>query len=205
MRRSASALLALLGGALAFGGALPSCGEDGPVLDVSSDVERCRENLRAIHTGLVALTERSGRPPQGSGVALLAEPFAAGVWPQDAAHRALLACPGPYAQPIPPGVDYTRVDRLGPECTSYAGRDTVRFPFDAYPLGGRDPQPVAACDGAPGRANHDGMVNVLYADGSVRTHVIAELVARGVVPTGTRSLGIGPDALLEDLRMLRED
>lgn len=202
-RRGLLAALAALPLAL---GTLGACsGEDGPQLTVTDDVERCKEHLLAIHQGLIQYTQQVGRPPQSSGVALLAELIASGVWKDTPENRALLTCPGPNAELAPPDTDFLKVDRLSDASTAYAARDTRTHPFEAYPEGGASLGAVVCCDNVGGTMNHAGLMNVLYSDGSIRTFVLEDLIERGVLAPGTTVIVPGPHAPLEDLRVLTVD
>lgn len=203
-RPSPSPLASLALAALAAAG-LGACGDDDPRLAVADDVELCKEHLSAIHAGLCAYTQEVGRPPQSSGVALLAELIASGVWKDTPENRALLTCPGPNAELAPPDTDFLKVDRLSDASSAYAARNTRTLPFADYPEGGPALAPVAACDNVGGSMNHPGLMNVLYSDGSIRTYVLSELIERGKLPPGTTLLVPGPDSALEELRVLTVD
>ena len=184
---------------------LVACGEDGPQLEVSSDAERCKDHLLAIHEGLVEYGRRTGRAPQSSGVAALGELFSSGVWPLDDEHRAHLRCPGPNAHAVPADTRYDLLEGLSAEHSSYAARNMRAHPLETYPIGGRDVAAMVACDNAGPTSNHEGVTNVLYTDGSIRTFVVEELIAAGTLPAGTSKLVVGPDSPIESLRVLATD
>lgn len=185
---------------------LGACGGgDDPRLAVTDDVERCKQHLSAIHQGLVLYTQQIGRPPQSSGVALLAELIASGVWQDTPENRALLTCPGPNAELAPPDTDFLKVDALSDASSAYAARDARTHPFEAYPEGGPGLAAVVACDNVGGTLNHRGLMNVLYSDGSIRTFVLDELIERGTLPPGTSVLVPGPRSPIADLRVLTVD
>lgn len=186
--------------------ALGSCSEsESPVLAVSDDVELCKEHLAAIHQGLVLYTQKVGRPPQASGVALLAELLTSGVWQDTPENRALLTCPGKNAELAPPDTDFMKPDRLSDASSAYAARDVRSHPFRTYPQGGAELGAVVACDNSGGGMNHDGVLNVLYSDGSIRTFVLAEMVERGALPPDTTLVTPGPQSAIADLRVLTVD
>lgn len=176
----------------------------GPVLDVSSDVEACSQNLRAIYAGLVEYEKRFGHAPQGSGVAFLAELIASGVWADTPENRARLTCPGPGADPVREDVRYGEPASLSAIDSAYAARDTARFPLAKFPSGGAELEPLVACDNA--RAlNHDGCMNLLRSDGSVVVLELARLLERGELPPGTRTIAVGPSSPLPELARLAGD
>lgn len=189
-----------------FAPALAGCSSsEDPRLAVPDDVALCREHLRAIHAGLALYARTLGRPPQASGVALLGDLLASGVWSDTPEHRALLTCPGPNAELAPPDTDLAKLDTLSDKSSAYAARDVRSFPFATYPAGGPDSVAVCACDNVEGSMNHPGLLNVLYSDGSIRTYVLAEMVERGQLAPGTTVVTVGPDSPIPDLRALTVD
>jgi hypothetical protein len=179
----------------------PERGDD-PRHDFGSDVRECTQNLRTIYAGLRRYHELHGTLPQGSGAAFLLE-LLGDALPDDAEHRAALTCPGPGAEPVPPGLDLSDLAKRTPSASAYAGRDMVHFPLTKFPSGGAELEPLAACDNAEGW-NHDKVLNVLYSDGSVVTLSLERLVEQNRVPPGTTVLPVGPDSPLEELRKLSD-
>lgn len=172
-------------------------GED-PRHDVADDVSICRDRQRAIHRALVAYTSQDeGRLPTSRGPALLAELFASGILEDTEEDRTLMACPGPGAAPLAEGANWMDPTGVGAQHTGYAVRDLDVHPLTKYPTGGE--QPFLACDQANG-GNHASVLNVLYADGSVRTLHLQQLIEQELLPAGTTALELGPDAALEALR-----
>lgn len=191
--------------ALAAALALAACSDGASARhDVGSDVRACTANLRAIYDGLLEYDRRFGRPPEESGVAFFAALVARRIWEDAPAARARLTCPGKGARPVPAGTDYARLSALTGESSAYAGRDVARAPLGAFPAGGKDLEPLVACDGALGM-NHAGVLNVLYSDGSVRTVELAREIERGALPAGTESVAAGRGSPLPDLRKLVGD
>ena len=185
-------------------GFLTACGGDSPRLEVSGDVERCKERLASIHEALSAFGKKAGHAPQSSGVGFLAELITSGILADTPENRALLTCPGKGAEAVPEGTDYNKLTDLNGSHSAYAGRNARSHPLSSYPYGGRDVGPVVACDNAGGM-NHDGVMNALFSDGSIRTYVIEELIERGELEAGTTTIEIGPDCAIEDLRVLTKD
>lgn len=157
-------------------------GED-PRHDVPDDVALCKQRQRALYRGLVALAQDEGGLPGGTGAELLARLVDEGRLEGGAE---ALQCTGAGAGDAPPG---------------FVLRDRDAAPLEAFPMGGDEP--LLACDQAGGD-NHPGTLNVLYADGSVRTFVLTRLLERGQVPAGTETLTLGPDSPVAALRVFPE-
>lgn len=164
-------------------------GEDS-VVDLPGDVQACASNLRAIHAALGEHVKAHGSVPGATGPALLGALFASGAL----ADRAVLACPGPGAEPPsgPSGADVTSAG------TGYAARDARTHPLPKFPAGGAELEPVAACDNARG-LNHVGCMNVLYSDGSVVTLTLAHEIASGRLAAGATTIAVGPLSSHPDL------
>lgn len=171
-----------------------------PVLELTSDQQACVSNLRAIHAGFLAMQHEPGEPPRGSGIALLAGLIAGGTWPNDREHARLLTCPGSNAEPVPAGTDYSKLATLGAQSSAYAGRDLAAHPLAKFPCGGDEA--LVACDGARG-CNHEGAINVLMADGSVRTLEVERLLRAGTLPSGATTIELGPGSPIEWLRVFQ--
>jgi len=172
-----------------------------PILDVTSDVRRCSENLRAIHEGLIEYQKRTGKLPEGSSAVFLGALITSGVWQDTPENRARLSCPGPGAAPARADVDYRAAATLSSADTAYAVRDLAAFPLEKFPCGGREP--LAACDDARG-ANHAEGANVLFADGSVELFTLEQEIASGRLPAGTLALPVGPASPIPELAKLRD-
>jgi len=181
----------------------PDRGED-PRHDVEGDVTECAARLRGLYAALRALHDQTHEVPPGSGTVFLAGPLALGAIEDTPSSRAMLTCPGPGAQPVPPGTDWTDLASLGPQSSAYAGRDQVAAPLARFPSGGPEIEPLAACDNADGM-NHDGCMNVLYSDGTVVLLRLADEIAAGRLPAGARSIPVGPGSPLPDLAKLVGD
>lgn len=182
---------------------LGACGSaEDPTHDVPSDVSVCTERMREIYQGLREYARLHGGAPQASGSELLAELIRSGVWENTPENAQKLSCPGPGAHPLPAELDYAAPGPLDGRHSAYAARDNLGHPFETFPRGGR--VAVLACDNAQGM-NHDGLMNVLYADGSVRVFTLSDLIAKGILEPTTTSIPIGEDSPLEDLRTLKAD
>ncbi len=179
----------------------PGFGAD-PRPSFAGHVERCGANLRAIHAGLVELERRTGRAPQGAGVAFFAELIASGTWEDTAENRARLSCVGPDAEPVPDGVAYADLARLTGRDSAYAGRDAARFPLAEFPSGGAQPEPLLACDSS---ANHGGVINLLRSDGSVVTLTLESEIERGRLPAGATAIPVGAGSPIPELAKLSGD
>jgi hypothetical protein len=176
------------------------------VLEASSDEQACIQNLQAIHRGLVEYQKKHGQPPPGSGVQFLAALLGGGIWPADAEHARLLHCPGvdPSSlglDPAKPETWYPSASALTPSNCAYAARNQLLYPLTLYPQPGNEP--VVACDNH-GHSNHKNITNVLLADGRVISYELDLEIREGRLPSGTRTIPIGPDApeSLAELRKL---
>lgn len=182
-----------------------ACGSEGedPAHDVSDDVQACKRNLRAVYGGLKDYQRELGRLPERPGAAFVGALIADGIWEDTAENRALLTCPGPGAHP--PAADFGDLDALDASSTAYAGRDVVAHPLEKFPDGGFDfEEAIVACDNASGM-NHDGVMNVLLADGIVVTVSLEREKERGTVPPDASTIRVGPDSALPFLRRLSSD
>lgn len=196
-------LLGLIG---ALGLSACSKPNSAPVLEASSDEQACIQNLQAIHRGLVEYQKKHGQPPPGSGVQFLAALLGGGIWPADAEHARLLHCPGvdPSSlglDPAKPETWYPSASALTPSNCAYAARNQLLYPLTLYPQPGNEP--VVACDNH-GHSNHKNITNVLLADGRVISYELDLEIREGRLPSGTRTIPIGPDApeSLAELRKL---
>jgi prepilin-type processing-associated H-X9-DG protein len=178
-----------------------ACGGDAasPRQSFSSDVEECSARLREIYQALLALNASSAWQPSASGVAFFGELVASGHWPDNPESRARLTCPGPRAEPAS-ARSFADLAALGDADSGYAGRDLAAFPLPRFPTSGQEI--LMACDNAHGM-NHAGVMNALYADGSVRTFSLEQEIAAGVLPAGATTIEVGPSAVLADLQKLR--
>jgi len=173
---------------------------DDPRHDFGSDVGRCTENLRTIYAGLVAYQAAHGHPPAGSGAAFVLE---LGTTAGGGLARDVLTCPGPGAEAMPAGLDLANASAFPPGATAYAGRDLARFPLSRFPSGGTELEPIACCDNARG-LNHDGVMNVLYSDGSVITLQLEQLVGAGRLPADATTIPVGPTSPIPELAKLSD-
>ena len=177
---------------------------ESPLHAVGSDVRACRANLQEIYRGLRAYRDRHGHAPRASGVAFFAALIAEGVWENTPANARKLTCPGKGAHAVPDGVDFADPASLGPASSAYAGRDQVDHPLPKFPSGGAEIETLIACDDARGM-NHDGALNVLLSDGTIKTYLLDRLIAEEKLPAGATNIPVGPDSPLADLRVLVAD
>src|SRR5262245_54663908 len=167
---------------------------------MSSDVSECAVNLKEIYRGLILENVSLRDPhPREWGVRLLGELIASGALEDTPGNRARLTCPGPNAEHVRANVDYRDLAKLTGADSAYAARDTVNFPLTKFPSGGSEIEPLVACDNAHGM-NHRGCMNVLYSDGSVVTLFLAEEIEAGRLPAGTKTIPVGKDSPIPDLR-----
>jgi hypothetical protein len=178
----------------------PAPGE-GPVVDVPSDVNECAANLRHVYAALLRYGGSEKRVPAESGVRFLAALIASGALEDAPESRARLTCPGPRAEPVRAGADYRAPAGLTAADSAYAARDALAHPLAKFPAGGAELEALVACDNARG-LNHEGCMNVLYSDGSVRTLLLAQEIERGHLPAGATTISVGKDSPIPDLRKL---
>ncbi len=202
MHRKLAILLVVLAGAAIYWWTRPRAPSG--IDELPSDLDQCRENLREIYAGLLDYKAKLGGPPSGSGVAFFGELVSSGIWENTRVSLRRLTCPGPGAEPMPDGTNFKDLAALGPNASAYAGRNTRDFPLAKFPSGGAEIQALVACDDAHGM-NHEGALNVLYSDGSVRTLQLASLIADGTLPAGTTTIPVGPDSPIPELRTLAGD
>ena len=180
-----------------------SCGAaESPVVEFDSDVDSCRARLKNIYDGLRALKDEQGVTPSAPGVDFFAVLIAEGQWEDVPEARALLSCPGPGVPAIDFSSSFADLGSVTGEHSAYAGRDTANHPLAAFPT--RGTEPLIACDNAAGM-NHDGVMNVLYADGSIKTYVLEQEREKGTLGADETTIWIGPNSQLEDLRKLTLD
>jgi hypothetical protein len=175
-----------------------------PIVDMSTDVSECAANLSQIYGGFILYDIRQKHPPRESGVRMLGELIASGALEDTPESRARLTCPGPNAELVDAGVDFHDLARLTGADSAYAARDTVGFPLAKFPSGGSEIEPLVACDNAHGM-NHRDCMNVLYSDGSVVTLFLAEEIEAGRLPAGTKTISVGKESPIPDLRKLAAD
>lgn len=180
-----------------------SCGAaESPVVVFDSDVDSCRARLKNIYDAMRAMKDEQKVVPSAPGVGFFAQLISEGQWEDIPETRALLSCPGVNVPAIDFSTSFADLDALTGTHSAYAGRDTVNHPLAAFPT--RGTEPLMACDNAAGM-NHDGVMNVLYADGSIKTYVVEQEREKGTLGPEESIFWIGPNAQLEDLRKLTLD
>ena len=175
-----------------------------PGIEITSDVERCRQHLLSIYDGLRAYNERFGHLPERSGVGFFLSLVADGIWEDNEASASRLTCPGPSAALPPEGTSYSDPSGWTSASSAYAGRNVAAHPIEKFPAGGPAATALLACDNEEGW-NHAGIINVLYTDRTVRSFELSSLLKNHVLAEGTKLLHVGPDSELEDLRVLTDD
>ena len=183
---------------------LAGCGDEpgeSPRPAFDSDVEACHHNLGEIYRGLRALADQQDWQPSEGGVAFFGALIRTGFWSDDPENRARLTCPG---SGVPAGdpPSFAGDEPLTGAHSAYAGRDLAAFPLERFPT--RGDEPLMACDNAAGM-NHAGVMNVLYADGSIKTFQLDQEIERGRLGPDAAVIPVGPDSPLPDLRKLTLD
>jgi hypothetical protein len=79
------------------------------------------------------------------------------------------------------------------------GRNTKEFPLRKFPGSGKDP--LIADDNDP-EMNHSTTTCVLMADGTVTTYELLDLHKKGLLAEEEKTLPVGPESPVEELRKL---
>lgn len=173
-----------------------------------ANVTACKANLNKIGQGFVAYRARYNRYPKQGGVAFFAALVADEVWDPTDQDSKKLTCPGvednvltPYLEDIPRSEWYIDKDQLGPDWSTYAGRDIKEFPIRSATQKNIGKEALVADDNDP-EGNHRTSTNVLYGDYSVGTVEIVEERDLGNAGPEDDFVRVGPDAWREDLRKL---
>jgi len=161
-----------------------------PRHEVGSDVRLCKQRLRAIYAGLLAQKQRLGEQPMPTGEAFLSGLIEAGIWEDTPESRACLACPGPFAPSLEGGSG-----------VGYVVGDFEALGLGEFPSGGIYLRAIVACPSKP-ELSHQGLLNVLYNDGSVKTLELERLIEQGRLPAGSLSIPLGAQSPIEELRVL---
>ena len=171
-------------------------------------VTACKANLRKIGEGLLAYRGKYNRYPKRSGVPFFASLVADEVWDATEQDSKKLTCPGveddvltPYVEDIPRAEWYTDKERLGPNWSTYAGRDIKAYPIRSTTQTGIGNEALGADDN-DGGGNHRTTTCVLYGDYSVGTVEIVDEREAGNATEEDEFVIVGPDAWREDLRKL---
>ena len=170
----------------------------------ASEVTACQANLQNIYKGVLLYRTKYKRLPHESGVAFFAELYSKGAMENTKTNAERLICPAVDKGALSiADLDWsewwTDLDSLGPDSSSYAGRDCKRYPLRK--LSGNEP--LVADDNDP-EMNHSTTTNVLYGDGSVRGYELGDLLDQGILQEG-EILRVGPDSQVEDLQKLSLD
>jgi len=169
---------------------------DGPLHKDPSDVELCKQRLRAIFDGLVRYQAREGHAPRAHGNAFLGALIKSGIWDDSGASRERLMCPGPHAE----RVRWNSQDAAWSLEIGYLVTDFAAQGLGDFPAGGVALRALVTCRGAGGMS-HDDALNVLYSDGSVKTLRPSRLRERGVLNAGSLRVPLGPGSPLPELAL----
>jgi len=170
----------------------------------ASENTACQANLQNIHKGIILYKNKYKRLPNESGIRFFAEIYAKGAVEQTKTNAERLICPAVDKGSLAIGsIDWedwwTDLEAIGPDYSSYAGRDSKRHPLRK--LSGKEP--LVSDDNDP-EMNHQTTTNVLYGDGSVQQFELFELMDEGILME-EEPLVVGPDSPVEDLRKLSLD
>lgn len=157
---------------------------------VDSDVRLCKQRLRAIYAGLLVQKERLGEQPMPTGEAFLSGLIEDGVWEDTPESRSNLRCPGPFAPALEAGSG-----------VGYVVGDFEALGLGEFPSGGIYLRAIVACPSTP-KLSHEGLLNVLFNDGSIKTLELKRLIEQGRLPAGSQSIPLGAQSPIEELRVL---
>lgn len=174
----------------------------------TAEVTACQANLGEIHKAMLIYKSKYKRVPSKPGAQFLAELYSKQAMENTKKGAQRLTCPAIDVGFIEPGrleLDplewYSDVEAVDGTWTTYAARDTDRFPLRKYPVAG---EPIVGDDN-DGAMNHGTTTNVLYGDGSVEPYEIELLQEEGVLDPEETVLIVGPDSPVDDLTKLSLD
>jgi len=173
----------------------------------AAEVKGCAGNLRAINSSLVIYRSKYGGLPPQSGVRFFADLIARGAIENSKANAEKLTCPAiDKASLTIGGLPYeewwTDLDVINGDYSAYAGRDMKNHPIRQLTASGKEP--LVSDDNYPDM-NHHTTTNVLYADGSVQTFELDDLVQQGVLTKDDTVLVVGSASPVPDLTKLTLD
>lgn len=175
-----------------------------------AEVRACSENLSEIYAGVMFFKTKYDRIPARDGVAFFAEIIESEAMTNTAANARRMTCPAVDIGSLSiRDYDLTEwwvdLDRLDGTWSSYAGRDSSRFPLRK--LASKNPEPLVADDNHGGEGvsmNHNTTTNVLFSDGTVQTYELKILRDQDLLGP-EEELAVGPDSPVEELRKLSLD
>lgn len=171
-------------------------------------VTACKANLGKIGQGLLAYRAKYNRYPKQGGVAFFAALISDEVWDATQQDSKKLTCPGvednvlvPFNEDIPRADWYVDKNRLGPQWSTYAGRDIKGYPIRSSTQKNIGREALVGDDN-DGGANHRTSTCVLYGDYSVNAIEIVEERDAGNATPEDDWVVVGADAWREDLQKL---
>ena len=174
-----------------------------------AQVTACTANLGKIHQGLMMYHSQKKRWPKQGGVGFFASLVAGGIWEDTETSTKTLSCPSVESSFLTPSMDgiamgnwYTDLSRVDGSWSAYAGRDIKQYPLRKYPASGKE---VLVADDNDPEGNHKLMTNALFGDGAVRSFDVFEERENGNADPEDEFLRVGPDARIEQLRVLTLD
>jgi hypothetical protein len=97
---------------------------------------------------------------------------------------------------------YNHLDQVDGTYSAYAGRNMKEHPLRKFPGG---PKEALVADDNDPDMNHRTTTVVLFADGSPSTFELSELIKSGVLHEDQKTLPVGPDSPVDELRTLSID
>ena len=193
------AVMALLG--LLFTLAMPMIGK----ARAAGALRGCQSNLRQQAMALQSYVDnrKKGRWPKLSGIQFLLVLHRDGELENKGLE--IYLCPGTNDANFTdetdkrPGSGYEDWENLDQNCISYAGRDNKNYPINKNKLGSE----VISADDNDGRANHEHMTNLVYADSTVDSVDVVDY--RDELDEEYDYIPVGPDSPHEGLAKLLVD
>lgn len=177
----------------------------------SAKVTACKKNLQEINAGLIQYKAKFNRIPKESGVKFFACLISSGVWENTKFTADKLRCPAVDIGALDlrdiedPEQWFKPLDHVTGGYSSYAGRDIKQFPLKDFPGSGKEAIIADDNEGDGEQGNHRTTTVVLYASGDIGTFEIGDLQEKGTIDGETKTLKVGPDSPLDELRKLSLD
>ena len=172
-----------------------------------AEVTSCKANMKAIGEGMLLHQSSYDSIPKQSGVKFFASLISRKVWEPTESSTKKLTCPGIQLDSLTPdqeGIEledwYVELDRVDGGWSSYAGRDTKRFPVRK--VTGKE---ILVADDNDGSGNHRIQTVALYGNYEPKIFDIVLEFEAGRATEEDEFVVVGPDAWIEDLSKLSLD